>query len=176
LAEARNLTPEIGSSPSWLQWFADGKRLLYVAWSGTTNTLGILDVESGAVTPLATDVVLNQTGQPRVWASSDVRRFVTVRSDRLHPPDLWLGELQETSGTQAVTWRQLTRFNPIVEETVRLAPAERISYEGADGWRIDAVLTLPTEPKRGSPPPLVVDVHGGPTFAWRDDWRSGTAL
>ncbi len=176
LAEARNLTPGIESSPSWLQWFPDGKRLLYVAWSGTTNTLSSLDVESGTVTPLATDVVLNQTGQPRVWASSDARRFVTVRSDRLHPPDLWLGELQETSGAQAVTWRQLTRFNPIVEETVRLAPAEGISYEGADGWRIDAALTLPTDPKRGSPPPLVVDVHGGPTFAWRDDWRSGTAL
>ena len=102
-----------------------------------------------------------------------MRRVVAVHSDRLHPSDLWLGEL---SDGQVINWRQLTRFNPIVEETVRLAPAERFPYEGADGWHIDAVLTLPTEPKRGSPPPVVVDVHGGPTFAWRDDWRSGSSL
>ena len=53
LAEARNLMPGIDCSPSWLQWFPDGRRLLYAAWSGTTNTIGILDSESGALTPLS---------------------------------------------------------------------------------------------------------------------------
>ncbi|HEV8192812.1 MAG TPA: S9 family peptidase [Ktedonobacterales bacterium] len=177
LAEARNLTPGIDFSPSWLQWFPDGQRLLYVGSSGTTNTIGILDTETGALAPLVADFIIGPAFQPRLAATPDLRRFVATHSDRLHPPDLWLGELPDVSpGTASITWRQLTRFNPILEETVRLAPAQKGSYEGADGWRIEALLTLPPEPKRGSPPPLVVDVHGGPTSAWRDDWRGGAFL
>jgi dipeptidyl aminopeptidase/acylaminoacyl peptidase len=174
LAEARNLTPGIEFSPSWLQWLPDDRRMLYAGSAGTTTTIGILDEETGERTPLTADFTIGQSWQPRLSATPDGRRFVATRSDRLHPPDLWLGELH--GEPPSIAWRQLTHLNPIVEETVRLIPAEKITYEGADGWQIEALLTLPPEPKRGSPPPLVVDVHGGPTAAWRTDWRGGGFL
>ncbi|HEU5347757.1 MAG TPA: S9 family peptidase, partial [Ktedonobacterales bacterium] len=99
------------------------------------------------------------------------RTFATHSSDRLHPPEVWAGALTERDGAARIDWRQLTHLNRLTAETLRLAPAEAISWEGADGWRIEGLFTRPLTPKRGTPPPLVVAVHGGPSAAWQTDWR-----
>jgi dipeptidyl aminopeptidase/acylaminoacyl peptidase len=39
-----------------------------------------------------------------------------------------------------------------------------------DGWRIDALFTPSLERKSETPSPLVVYVHGGPSWAWLDDF------
>ena len=44
-----------------------------------------------------------------------------------------------------LTWRRLTRLNPIAEETIAVAPTERITYTGADGWEIEALFSPPSD-------------------------------
>ncbi|MBV8434077.1 MAG: S9 family peptidase, partial [Candidatus Eremiobacteraeota bacterium] len=45
--------------------------------------------------------------------------------------------------------------------------AELLTWTGRDGLEIDGILVRP----RGDPPyPMVVNVHGGPVFSFRNDW------
>ena len=167
--EAHNLTPGITLSPSWCRWFPDGRRLLYVGWEGVTHQFGILDEARGTIVPLVKDFVIEGIW-PHLSVTPDLRSFATIHSDSQHPPDVWFGQLTGDGNTDAdVKWQRLSRLNPIVEETFALATSERISYESVDGWRIDALFTPPVVRKDDGPPPLVVNVHGGPSWAWPDD-------
>lgn len=170
----RNLTPGVEFSPSWVCWFPDGARLLYTGWDGVAHQVGLLDEATGALTPLSGDIIIGGGGWPRLSAMPDLRAVATHSSDRLHPPDVWAGTLtgyEDGGGEARLAWRRLTHLNALLEETLLLAPAEKVTWESEDGWRIEGLFTPPLTAKRGTPPPLVVQVHGGPSAAWQTDWR-----
>jgi dipeptidyl aminopeptidase/acylaminoacyl peptidase len=169
-SEARNLTPGITFSPAWCRWFPDGQRLLYTAWQGVTQQIGILNEADGAIMPLDEDLLMD-VSWPHLSATPDLQRFATTHANEQHPPDIWFGELAaEGENTTAIHWLCLSRLNPIAEETFALVPGQIITYESVDGWQIDALFTPPLSHKGDSPPPLVVDVHGGPSWAWCADF------
>lgn len=172
--EERNLTPGIEFSLSWARWFPDGRRLLYAGWDGVANTIGLLDEEDSSRTPLDTSFLIGERFCPRLAPSADLRTFAVTHSDPAHAPEVWLGELaRKGRASTEVRWRPLTALNALPEQTLALAPSEHIRYTGADGWEIEALVTLPPQARRGTPPPLVVNVHGGPSSAWQDDWSGG---
>src|SRR5207302_9947113 len=76
----------------------------------------------------------------------------------------------EDENISGIDWQRPSRLNSIAEETFALSPTRRIRYESVDGWQIDALLTLPLTPKGDGPPPLIVDVHGGPSWAYTESW------
>lgn len=170
--EPRNLTPGAEVSVSWAGWFPEGDRLLVVAHDRAWSQIGVLDAAGGEIHPLASEIVVGEGFWPQVSATPDRRHFAALRTDPETPPDLWLGELTagHNGAREGISWRRLTRLNPIAEETMERYPTEVIRYAGADGWPIDAVLIMPREAKRGTPPPLVVLVHGGPSAANRAAW------
>jgi dipeptidyl aminopeptidase/acylaminoacyl peptidase len=171
-AEPRNLTPGITISPSWCRWFPDGQRLLYAGWDGVTQQIGILNENDGTITPLVKDFAM-EIFWPHLSTTSDLRCFATTHTDQQHPLDVWFGEITMNGNANPdAALKHLTRLNPIAEETFALAPSERINYQSVDSWRIDALFTPPLERKSDTPPPLVVNVHGGPSWAWLDDFGS----
>ncbi len=134
--------------------------------------IGAVDVASGTVTPIESDVVLGDRHWPHLSVTPDMQHFVTTRDER-HPADIWFGTIDyKNDAPTGVAWQRLSRLNPILEETLTLAPTERIRYASVDGWQIDALFTtpLPEARKEDAPPPLVVSVHGGPSGAWSDNW------
>jgi dipeptidyl aminopeptidase/acylaminoacyl peptidase len=97
--------------------------------------------------------------------------MAVTHSTHEHPYDVWFGELTgEGNAISSIEWRQLTRLNPIAEETLAIAPTARLRYESVDGWQIDALFTSPLRHEGDTPPPLVVHVHGGPSAAYVDSW------
>ena len=168
--EVRNLTPGINFSPSWCRWFPDGRRLLYVAWDGVSNQVGIVNEVDGKITTLNRDFVIGERHWPHLSTTPDLQRFVFTHSDN-YPPDVWLGEISyERNSAASMHKRRLTELNPILQETLELVQSERISYKSIDGWQIDAIFTPPYPGKGNTPPPLIVSVHGGPSGIWYDDW------
>ncbi|HEY6407778.1 MAG TPA: prolyl oligopeptidase family serine peptidase, partial [Ktedonobacteraceae bacterium] len=175
--EARNLTPGAPLSFSHCRWFPDGRRLLYAGWDSLTHQIGILDTSDSTRTVLDDDFVMGEAFCPRFSTTTilpDLRCFATTHSTPQHPYDAWFGKLtHEGERVSGVEWQRLSRLNPIAEETFALSPTRRIRYQSVDGWQIDALLTLPLTPKDNDPsslPPLIVDVHGGPSWAYSENW------
>jgi dipeptidyl aminopeptidase/acylaminoacyl peptidase len=182
-AEARNLTPGTPISVGWAAWLPSGEQLLVVGWDRVWHSIGVVPTLGGAIRPLASQVVLAEWDWPRLSATPDGRRFAVARTDLTTPPDVWLGELRTgRAGAAAartprdIAWRRLTRLNPVAEETLAQCPTEVVTYAGADGWPIAALLTMPFEQKRGAPPPLIVQVHGGPSAANRAAWMGPSTI
>ena len=169
--EPRDLTPDVHYSPSWVFELPDG-RLLFAASEGLSGAVRVLDQRSGAITTVTPDFLVGDFGWPRLSATPDGARFAATHTDAAHLPDVWLGAWVDAD---QLDWHPLTRLNPIAEETLRRAPSERIRFEGADGWEIEALYTPPLEPARGTPPPLFVNVHGGPSGAFHDVWLGRVA-
>ena len=136
--------------------------MLFAAYKGVTHSIALLDA-NGTVTVLDDDFVLNRS----VLSASAKRDFIAgLHSTAKDMYDIWFGEIIE----QHIAWHRLTRLNPLVEETYILGKTERMRYESVDGWQIDALFTAPGVRKTEGPPPLVVNVHGGPSWAWVDDF------
>jgi dipeptidyl aminopeptidase/acylaminoacyl peptidase len=132
--------------------------------------MSLLDEETGTSTTLVQQIVIGDRFWPHLSTTPDLRSFVTTRSDR-HPYDVWYGALSSLhDGEAGVTWKRLSRLNPLVEETLVLNKTERIRYESLDGWEIDGLITWPARSEEGKLPPLIVQVHGGPSSVWQDDW------
>lgn len=169
--EVRNLTPGISYSPAWCRWFPDGQRLLYTAWDGLTQQIGIVHESDGTVTPLDRDFIMER-GWPHLSTIPDLHCFATTHFDQQHPVEVWLGKLsgQGEHSPGEIIWKRLTNLNALPEATFALSPGKRIDYRSVDDWRIEALFTPPLTQSADSPPPLVVDVHGGPSWAWVDDF------
>ena len=163
-SEPRNLTPGISTSPVIPRWFPDGKRLLFNAYSGVTHQLAIRE-EDGTITLLEDDFVM---GRGQLSTTPDLSAFVVLHGSSQQMYDMWYGMLPDGQNKH-IAWRRLTQLNPIIEETFALATSERIRYESVDGWQIDAIFTHPSTLKTEGPPPLIVNVHGGPSWAYSDD-------
>ena len=166
----RNLTPGIEFSPSWCRWCPDGQALLYVAWDGVANQVGLVNEIDGTLTTLLKDVVIGDRFWPHLSITSDCQQFVFTSSHK-HPPDVWYGTLKFTSNTPSLASQQcLSHLNSLHEDMLSLAPTHVIRYESVDGWQIEGLLTLPLTQKQGTLPPLIVNVHGGPSGTWANDW------
>ena len=154
--EPSNLTPGIACSPAWCCWLSDNKRLLFAAYDGVTNIIALLN-EDGTVIVLEGDFVMFR---PALSISSNMHFVAAIHATSKDMYDIWFGEIVE----QHILWHRLSRLNPLIEETYVLGKTERMRYE------IDALFTLPSVRKTEGPPPLVVNIHGGPSWAWVDDF------
>ncbi len=87
-------------------------------------------------------------------------------SDSSQADDVWRLDLK----TKALT--------PIIQSALGaaaptdLARGEILSYPSFDGTQIHAVYIRPKSALLGTPPPLVVDVHGGPDWQSYDDFSA----
>jgi dipeptidyl aminopeptidase/acylaminoacyl peptidase len=93
-------------------------------------------------------------------------RLAAVWSDSTTPEEVWIGDAQGEA-------HPVTSFGKDFHG--RLQPAEHVSWMSDDGVEIEGLLTYPTGYQPGMRYPLVVEVHGGPSWQWEDrvmlDWH-----
>jgi dipeptidyl aminopeptidase/acylaminoacyl peptidase len=103
--------------------------------------------------------------------SADGARLAAVWSDATTPEEVWLGE---PSGDA----RPVTSFGKDFQG--RLQPVEHVSWTSDDGVEIEGLLTYPADYQPGTRYPLVVEIHGGPSWQWEDrvmlDWHDWAQL
>ena len=66
--------------------------------------------------------------------------------------------------------RKLSNHNAALWSTLALAPVQRMTYKGADGWDVDGFLVKPLNWQPGRTYPLVLSIHGGPAGQYGVDW------
>lgn len=105
-------------------------------------------------------------GRIEGFALDDAGRFAFYDwSDSSRAPDAWKLELATGKRTQ------LTRSMLGGVKAEELAQGEIITYPSFDGKKISAVYLKPPVARLGTPPPVVVMVHGGPDWQSFDDFH-----
>ena len=61
-------------------------------------------------------------------------------------------------------------------EDFELARSELLTWEGADGWQIEGVLTYPLDYVEGQSYPMILQVHGGPHGRFSKGFNSGSQI
>ncbi len=97
--------------------------------------------------------------------SRDGSKIAFLKGSDKSPPEVWLWERGLFSGSG-----QLTRVHRWLEEK-ELPEAKVVKWKSRDGTEIEGVLWLPRGFKKDGTFPAVVNVHGGPMWAWWFGWH-----
>jgi dipeptidyl aminopeptidase/acylaminoacyl peptidase len=158
---AKDLTPGIKASPSWLRWLMP-ERLLFGQIVDGQIGFSTLDIATHGIDSLWTGPEVITTGDWGVYAvslSADGKNSAVIRQSYAHPPEIWVGPIG--------SWRQITHIN----EQVKPSWGElRSIHWTSDRFQVQGWLLYPTnyDPKRRYP--MVVCVHGGPAVGEVPYW------
>ncbi len=159
--EARNITPGIKASASWLTWTPDGKSIFFGEEIDGGSGMATVDVAGGKINTLfQTGDQINANGWgSAVSVSSDHKMTAMVRQSLAHPPEVWAGPIGN--------WQQITSAN------ARLKPAwgeAKSIHWTNEGFNLQGWLLYPRNFDPAKKYPMVVQVHGGPGAMARSSW------
>lgn len=138
----------------------------------THGRLYAVDLETGAMRAL-TPPALAEGGSvlQGISFSADGRRVALIWSNATTPEEVFLGDV---SGHAAPVTNFGAAFNG------RLQPTEHVTWQSDDGIEVEGILTYPAGYVAGRRYPLVVEIHGGPSWQWEDramlDWHDWAQL
>ncbi|HEX4204540.1 MAG TPA: S9 family peptidase [Ktedonobacteraceae bacterium] len=140
-----------GAAPTWAP---DGQTIYYVIADHGANTIFALTRETGQgrrISSTDADIAALQ-------CTADGQTLVGVAATSEQPYDLFT--LPRSGGELTF----LVNSNRRLLDEVAIAPTEKITFTGPDGWEIEGWLVKPLQVER--PYPLILHVHGGPYSAW----------
>jgi dipeptidyl aminopeptidase/acylaminoacyl peptidase len=158
--KARNVTPRMKASASWLIW-PDSKHIIFTEHIDGGSGLARLDLDSGKIATLwkAPETIHAEGGAFSVSLSRDGKIGALVRQSFERAPEIWAGPVGN--------WKQLTRANA---KLLRRWGEMKSLHWKSDGWMVQGWLLFPGNYDPRWRYPLVVSVHGGPASAKRPAW------
>ncbi|HEV3511441.1 MAG TPA: S9 family peptidase [Candidatus Sulfotelmatobacter sp.] len=156
---ARNITPEIKSSPSSLTWTAPD-RITFAEYIDGKSGFGTVSMAGGNVNTIWTgDEFMGTTASPSASFSRNGAMTAVVRQSPSTPPEVWAGEIG--------IWKQIT----ILNKDIQPAWGNSHTYHWTNGsLRLQGWLMFPKNYDAAKQYPLVVNVHGGPSSACGARW------
>lgn len=185
---ARNLTPGIKASPSSLAWITTrtktaSNRIAIVA--NVDGDSGYAVIPGSGYRPDSALIARSEERSTEAWAgeemigttsdawvptasfSRDGSVSAVVRQAASIPPEVWAGKMG--------AWQQITHLNQNVKANWgESRNVHWASDKAASGdTRVEGWLMLPANYDPAKKYPLVVSVHGGPSWACVSKWSSG---
>jgi len=162
---ARNLTPNLKASPSALAWTSQDHIVFSANFDGNSG-FGRVSAAGGEVQTLWTGEEL-AAAIADAWApggsfSRDGKATAVVRESSGTPPEVWAGPIGK--------WKQITHVNSAIQSSWG---AMRNIHWMNGGPRVQGWLMLPKDYTPSKTYPLVVSVHGGPSWACASRWDEG---
>jgi len=160
--KARNLTPNSKTSPSAIAWISPD-RIAFAENTDGNSGFVTLSTTGGPAKPIWSgeelDGVTSDAWVPSASFSRDGSVTAIARQSGSAPPEVWAGPTG--------TWKQLTNLN----KGVQLPWGETRNVHWMNGaTRVQGWLTLPKNYSAGKTYPLVVTIHGGPSWACTSHW------
>jgi len=157
---ASNITPAYESSVTDVKWISD-KTLMALTAEGCYSSLMQIDVQSKLTTPVY--------GKGAIIRSMDLDKasgkMVFTASTPKNPVELYAGNVK--TGPE----KKLTDSNPELAN-IKLTKQEVISWNAADGLKIEGILTYPKDYEAGKKYPLLLQIHGGPEGVSANGWNT----
>ena len=159
--DARNLTPGLKASASWLAWRPGGDEILLVEDLDGASGIATLGARSGRITPLWSGPETLSLGgwNYALSLARDGKISAVVRESFRSPPEVWAGPIG--------AWKKVTNTNHAA--LASWGKAENVHWS-SEGFSIQGWLTYPRDYDPTRRYPLVVEVHGGPGAMARPTW------
>jgi dipeptidyl aminopeptidase/acylaminoacyl peptidase len=159
--EAKNITPAMKASASWLTWLPGGARILFGEEVDGESGVATVDVATGKIETLVhAPEQFNANGWgTAVSLSSDGKSAALIRQSLAHPPEVWAGTIGQ--------WKQITARNAGVKPA--WGEAKSIHWQN-DGFNLQGWLLYPRNFDPAKKYPMVVLVHGGPSAMAHSSW------
>ncbi len=169
--EMSNLTPDMKFSASSLSWSADSSNIMFAGIVDGGTGIARLNVADNKVVELwrGEERVADTDYDSSISLSVDGKTSAVVRESFTQPAEVWVGAIG--------AWRQVTHRN----EGLRQAWGKSVSLHWTtDIGTVQGWLTYPKDFDASKKYPLVVRVHGGPSWAvqpfWPTRWDYAMAL
>ena len=148
------------ASPNGLVW-ASPSRLVFTEALGGGSAIAELDLKTGASRRLwQGDEGVALGGQEvNLRLALDGRASALIRQDFTTPPEVWAGPIGQ--------WQAVTRANAGLKTP--WGRAESLTWT-CDGHPVQGWLIHPAQEHPGPRAPLVVDIHGGPSYVAQPTW------
>jgi dipeptidyl aminopeptidase/acylaminoacyl peptidase len=158
---ARNLTPGLKASVSWLAWQPGGDEILLLESVDGASGVATLGVGSGKVTPLWNGPETLTAGwrNNALSVAGDGKTCAVLRESPSDPPELWAGPIGQ--------WKQITALHHA--DRPSWGKTESIHWTN-EGLNLQGWLTYPQDYDPARRYPLLVEVHGGPGSMARPAW------
>ena len=170
--KAQNLTAKMAATASWLTWTQDSKKILSAEY--VDGTTAIHEMNTDGTIGNTHDIflkgsILSGDFATQFSISSDGNTLAFVQQSFDKPPEVWAGKSGE--------WKQITHRN----DGLRPAWGKSVSLHWkTDAGNVQGWLTYPEDFDPAKKYPMVVRVHGGPSWAvspvWPTRWDYALAL
>jgi dipeptidyl aminopeptidase/acylaminoacyl peptidase len=162
----KNATPGIHSSPSALTWISTDT-LLFAQNVDGDSALATLNVKQNGAPKIlwsGSELIGAATGVavPGASFSRDGSIVAVVRQSASTPSEVWAGPIG--------TWKQITALNTDVKPT--WGENRKVHWMNGN-TRVQGWLMLPKDYSANKSYPLVISVHGGPSWAFTSRWSPG---
>jgi dipeptidyl aminopeptidase/acylaminoacyl peptidase len=143
-----------------LQWSKDGESLFFTAELMGENPIFRMDLADDKPHKVIADGAIAGWG-----LASGGRSLIYARSRVGEAPEVFSVPVAGGGADR------LTGFNDALAAEVDIRPVETIWVEGEEGTRIQVFVVKPHDFDPKEKYPLVLNVHGGPQWPWRDRYR-----
>jgi dipeptidyl aminopeptidase/acylaminoacyl peptidase len=161
--EARNLTKDMKASAAWLAWQPDGK-ILFSEFVGGNSTIATLDPANGKIEQRWSSegqLTCSNALSFLLSASTDGHAITGAFQSFAHPPEVVV--LRGTPATMTTVTSRNKGLSPAWGE------AKSITWKN-EAHEIQGWLLYPRDFDPAKKYPLVVHVHGGPSFISLSHW------
>jgi dipeptidyl aminopeptidase/acylaminoacyl peptidase len=151
-----------GVDVTWIQWL-DEQRLGYFGLRGLTTVAGVYDLGAGRAQQTWSATQTCGDRYPQGQFLADGSAAIVLHGYTRYPE---LAFLRDGGTTTVASLRHAgADYVSSVGGTI-----EAVRWRAPDGQEIEGLLCAPDRP---GPHPLIVAVHGGPVWAYRDRWAMG---
>ncbi|MDA0329678.1 MAG: S9 family peptidase [Gemmatimonadetes bacterium] len=162
----RNLTADMDFSASGVEWSADGRTVLFTVANGLTSHLYRVPASGGRAETVLPDDEYIYGGTS---ISEDGTKLVFTGSSPRTTGEVFVSDVDGSNIRHVLSpTNQMEDFD--------LGRAELLTWQGADGWDIDGVLTYPVGYVEGQRYPMILQVHGGPHGRFSKGFNSGSQI
>ena len=173
-----NLTPGIGITPSWLTWAGADSLLVSSFAGGSTRLSGFVIARDAHGRLLAREHDLASvpaaltagTAMSSLAVAANHTAIAFVHSTFSEPPEIWTAALATDAAgtpTRIDALHAVTRINAGIKPL--WGPAESVHWMN-QGFHVQGWLLYPADYDPHQSYPLIVSVHGGPSYAVQPRW------
>jgi len=159
--DAKDVTPDRDASPSWFEWLDEQQLGLSEIKDGASH-LFVYNIDTQQESPNYNLTLPDDVGAGDLLmriSVSNSNNIAFIRSSFERPPEVWAGPIDHLT--------QITHLNDALKPS--WGKAESVTWTN-EGFHVQGWLLYPVDYDPAKKYPLIVYVHGGPSYANMPNW------